>query len=89
MSLAASLQAYKRKNCRIIDGSDTPDGTCEATLASPAGFGLGVDLNRNYGGLWGGPGAAAQTPTDGNFEPGRPHLPRRGTVLRARVPEHP
>jgi Zinc carboxypeptidase len=50
--------AYKRKNCRVADGvNSTPPGACEIT--SPAGFGLGVDLNRNYGGLWGGPGAAS------------------------------
>ncbi len=52
--------AYKRKNCRVVDGQDTPDGTCRAGSAtSPGGFGTGVDLNRNYGGLWGGPGASA------------------------------
>ena len=51
--------AYKRKNCRIVDGQDTPDGTCRAGSAtSPGGFGTGVDLNRNYGGFWGGPGAS-------------------------------
>ncbi len=55
--------AYKRKNCRTVDGQDTPDGTCAAFSAtSPGGFGVGVDLNRNYGGLWGGPGAAAEFP---------------------------
>ena len=53
--------AYKRKNCRIVDGVDTPDGTCRAgSLTSPGGFGTGVDLNRNYGGFWGGPGASPQ-----------------------------
>ncbi len=50
--------AYKRKNCRLVDGQDTPDGTCRAGATSPGGFGVGVDLNRNYGGLWGGPGAS-------------------------------
>ncbi|SEK99986.1 Zinc carboxypeptidase [Blastococcus sp. DSM 46786] len=51
--------AYKRKNCRLVDGQDTPDGTCRAGSAtSPGGFGTGVDLNRNYGGYWGGPGAS-------------------------------
>ncbi len=51
--------AYKRKNCRVVDGQDTPDGTCRAaSLSSPGGFGTGVDLNRNYGGFWGGPGAS-------------------------------
>jgi hypothetical protein len=47
--------AYKRKNCRYVDGQTQPAGTCIAP-ASPGGFGLGVDLNRNYGALWGGPG---------------------------------
>lgn len=59
-------QAYKRKNCRVVDGQDTPDGSCQATLASPGGYGLGVDLNRNYGGFWGGPGASA-TPADPTY----------------------
>ncbi|MBJ7357419.1 M14 family zinc carboxypeptidase [Nocardioides sp.] len=51
-------RAYMRKNCRVVDGQDTPDGTCAAVLASPGGYGTGVDLNRNYGGFWGGPGAS-------------------------------
>jgi hypothetical protein len=50
--------AYKRKNCRVADGvTPTPPGACDAA-ASPGGYGIGVDLNRNYGGFWGGPGAA-------------------------------
>jgi zinc carboxypeptidase len=48
--------AYKRKNCRVADGQGTPPGSCE--ISSPGGYGIGVDLNRNYGGLWGGPGAS-------------------------------
>jgi hypothetical protein len=49
--------AYKRKNCRVADGvSNTPPGGCEPS--SPGGYGIGIDLNRNYGGLWGGPGAS-------------------------------
>ena len=59
--------AYKRKNCRVVDGQDTPDGSCAAAVTSPGGFGIGVDLNRNYGGFWGGPGASGPTPdADGN-----------------------
>lgn len=51
--------AYKRKNCRVIDGQDTPDGTCAVFSAtSNGGYGVGVDPNRNYGGFWGGPGAS-------------------------------
>jgi hypothetical protein len=65
--LATPGRAYMRKNCRVVDGEDTPDGTCAAVLASPGGFGLGVDLNRNYGGFWGGPGASGPAPDgDGN-----------------------
>jgi hypothetical protein len=52
--------AYKRKNCRVVDGQDTPDGSCALAALSPGGYGVGVDLNRNYGGYWGGPGAAAE-----------------------------
>jgi len=52
--------AYKRKNCRVMDGQDTPDGSCRAFSAtSPGGYGIGTDPNRNYGGFWGGPGASA------------------------------
>ena len=42
-------RTYMRKNCRLVDGQDTQDGTCAAALASPGGYGAGVDLNRNYG----------------------------------------
>ncbi len=59
-------RAYMRKNCRIVDGQDTPDASCKALLATPGGFGAGVDLNRNYGGLWGGPGAST-TPADPTY----------------------
>lgn len=68
--LATPGQAYKRKNCRVLDGADTPDGSCAATLASPGGFALGVDLNRNYAGFWGGPGAAASEPNPATTEVG-------------------
>ncbi|MGY1805201.1 M14 family metallopeptidase [Blastococcus sp. SYSU D00922] len=50
--------AYMRKNCRVVDGQDTPDGTCALAPTSNGGYGIGVDLNRNYGGYWGGPGAS-------------------------------
>ncbi|WP_324273755.1 M14 family zinc carboxypeptidase [Blastococcus brunescens] len=50
--------AYMRKNCRLVDGQDTPDGTCALAATSNGGYGAGVDLNRNYGGYWGGPGAS-------------------------------
>jgi hypothetical protein len=59
-------RTYMRKNCRIVDGQDTADGTCEAQLTTPGGYGAGVDLNRNYGGFWGGPGAST-TPADPTY----------------------
>jgi hypothetical protein len=62
--------AYLRKNCRLVNGVDTPDGSCAAMLATPAGFGLGVDLNRNYGAWWGGPGAASTLPSVEEFHAG-------------------
>ena len=46
----------KRKNCRVVDGRATPQGGCD--VHSPDGYGVGVDLNRNYGWLWGGRGAS-------------------------------
>jgi hypothetical protein len=62
--------AYKRKNCRVADGvAPTPPGACE--VSSPGGFGTGVDLNRNYGGLWGGPGAS-ELFTDPDYRGGGP-----------------
>jgi hypothetical protein len=54
--------AYKRKNCRLVDGVPTPAGAC----AVPGARYLGVDLNRNYGSLWGGNGAGA-LPTDETY----------------------
>ncbi len=58
--------AYKRKNCRPADGvTSSPEGACEAAK-SQGGFGIGVDLNRNYGGFWGGPGAS-YTPEDPTY----------------------
>lgn len=62
--------AYLRKNCRLVDGVDTPDGTCAAQLSTPAGFSLGVDLNRNYGMWWSGPGSAAALPDAQAFTAG-------------------
>ena len=49
--------AYKRKNCRMADGQDSGSGECRLAT-SPGGYGVGIDLNRNYGGFWGGPGAS-------------------------------
>jgi Zinc carboxypeptidase len=63
--LATPGNAYKRKNCRYIDGQTQPAGTCVA-VPSPGGYGLGIDLNRNYGALWGGPGTS-DNPVDPTY----------------------
>ncbi len=57
--LATPGNAYKRKNCRPFDGVDGIPVFCDLAK-SPGGFGVGVDLNRNYGAFHGGPGAAAE-----------------------------
>jgi hypothetical protein len=49
---------YRRKNCRIRDGSPGTED-CSALLRT-----VGVDLNRNYGGFWGGPGASPNPRSD-------------------------
>ncbi len=45
---------YRRKNCRLANDSEA--GNCDAGFAAGLAA-TGVDPNRNYGGLWGGPGA--------------------------------
>ncbi|WP_436795298.1 M14 family zinc carboxypeptidase [Actinospongicola halichondriae] len=57
--LATPNNAYKRKNCRIHDGVDGVPLLC-SLAPSPGGYGIGVDLNRNYGAFFGGPGADAE-----------------------------
>ncbi|MFC0628062.1 M14 family metallopeptidase [Kribbella deserti] len=44
----------KRKNCRIVNGQLPTPGQC----ASSTNHSRGTDLNRNYAGFWGGPGAS-------------------------------
>lgn len=52
--------AYKRRNCRVLDGALPRIGECgERTNRN-----RGVDPNRNYGGLWGGPGASFSPTND-------------------------
>ena len=59
--VATPGEAYRRKNCRAVDGVDLGTTNC-LVAAGQGGFGLGVDLNRNYAGFWGGPGAADTLP---------------------------
>ena len=56
---------YHRKNCRVNnpDGPDPAEGDCTQVGQPNVGITqFGVDPNRNYGGLWGGPGASADGP---------------------------
>ena len=53
--LADPAGAYRRRNCRLAPNQAPPPGAC----ALPVNRALGTDPNRNYGGLWGGPGASA------------------------------
>ncbi|MEU4196714.1 M14 family zinc carboxypeptidase [Kribbella sp. NPDC026611] len=45
----------KRKNCRVTNGQIPTSGQC----AQSSNRSRGVDLNRNYSGFWGGPGASS------------------------------
>jgi hypothetical protein len=45
----------KRKNCRVTNGQIPSAGQC----AQSSYQSRGVDLNRNYSGFWGGPGASS------------------------------
>jgi hypothetical protein len=77
---AAALPAYKRKNCRMVDGAETPAGSCTA----PGARHLGVDPNRNYGGLWGGGGASA-LPADDIYRGAAPFSEPETQNIRALV----
>ncbi len=78
------LHEYKRKNCRLVDGSDdvTP-GEC----ADAANGSLGVDLNRNYGGNWGGLGASAN-PESGTYRGAAPFSEPEVRNIRELVSTH-
>ena len=54
-TLADPPGEYRRRNCRLVPEAPSGEGACML----PAFRTLGTDPNRNYGGLWGGPGASA------------------------------
>ena len=68
--LALHQYEYHRKNCRVVGLPGAPDIQNEADCMGQPSTGLsqfGVDPNRNYGALWGGPGASAEdTPPFGS-----------------------
>ena len=63
----AGTFAYKRRNCRIKDGETPKPGDC----ANRDNRTRGTDPNRNYGGLWGGPGAST-SPTNDTYRGAAP-----------------
>jgi len=48
---------YHRKNCRFLEETGMDGGSCTQQPDNGIAH-FGVDPNRNYGGFWGGPGAA-------------------------------
>ncbi|MGI8804996.1 MAG: M14 family zinc carboxypeptidase [Thermoleophilaceae bacterium] len=58
IQLATIPYEFWRKNCRFITGAK--GGRCFGQQPSIGLAHAGVDPNRNYGGLWGGPGAAGE-----------------------------
>ncbi|MDQ2675415.1 MAG: peptidase M14, partial [Actinomycetota bacterium] len=48
---------YHRKNCRYLKSTGLDGGNCAQEPDNGVAH-FGVDPNRNYGGFWGGPGAA-------------------------------
>ena len=57
--IQAGTGAYRRKNCRPLDAT-------EALMPCAMRGGSGVDLNRNYGYWWGGPGSVS-SPTSSTY----------------------
>jgi hypothetical protein len=61
--LALHQYEYHRKNCRVVGTFVAPNVQDEADCMGQPSTGVsqfGVDPNRNYGTLWGGPGASAE-----------------------------
>ncbi|MDO9377719.1 MAG: M14 family metallopeptidase [Nocardioidaceae bacterium] len=76
----------KRKNCSI--STTTPAQFTTGTCAdNPAGRLRGTDLNRNYPGFWGGPGASATWSSDtyrGDAPGGEPEVDNIRTLISQR-----
>ena len=75
-TLAQSLAgtgAYRRKNCR-------PTSAADALLPCPART-SGVDLNRNYGAYWGGPGSSSD-PSSQSFRGLSPYSEPEAQAVR-------
>ncbi len=83
VSTSSLGNAWKRKNCRYVTGVEQPSGTCIAVY-SLGQTGVGVDLNRNYGGLWGGPGASSD-PTSGTYRGDAPFSEPETQAIRTLI----
>jgi hypothetical protein len=74
--------AYKRRNCRIQDFVTPAPGECGDT----ANRFRGVDVNRNYGGFWGG-GGASTDPEDDTYRGAGPFSEPESQNVRELVSE--
>jgi hypothetical protein len=77
--------AYKRKNCRPDDGVTPPTAADCLARSYPntlANADDGVDINRNYGVEWGGPGSATAQTDLTNHGPGPFSEPETEAVRR-------
>jgi hypothetical protein len=64
IQIAGIAYEYWRKNCRLL--GDPEAGQCLGQQPPSGLFHPGVDPNRNYGGLWGGPGSSTN-PLDQSY----------------------
>ena len=82
-------RTYMRKNCRVVDGQDTPDGTCAAVLASSGRLRHRRRPEPQLRRLLGRPGAAETEPDANDVEGGaatrRTAVPRRSPSRRRRT----
>ena len=80
----APWNAYRRRNCRLVDGQSAPPGLCGV---GPATRFVGVDPNRNYGAQWGGAGASA-FPVDDTYRGAGPFSEPETQNIRHLVSRH-
>jgi Ca2+-binding RTX toxin-like protein len=79
--IAAGAAAYRRKNCRGVNAVDQAV-PCAARTS-------GVDLNRNYGAYWGGPGSS-DIPADQIYRGAAPYSePESEAILNLSESVHP
>ncbi|MGZ5331450.1 MAG: M14 family zinc carboxypeptidase [Solirubrobacterales bacterium] len=80
--ILAGAAAYRRKNCR-------PLNPAEALIPCAQRTGSGVDLNRNYGYWWGGPGSSADPSSQGYRGPAPFSEPEADAVRDFSASVHP